>query len=86
MYVDCDSGTVGFGSDVEYWGAPLNIPREHFPVYPMIGCCCPDATIKMIYRGSGKLYCGVIMSKQQSGAGGGGVRGSLIQTGLFSHS
>ena len=52
MYVDCDSGTLGFGSDIEYWGAPHNIPREHFPVYPMIGCCCHNAVVYMIYRGS----------------------------------
>ena len=52
MYIDCDSGTLGFGSDIEYWDAPHNIPREHFPVYPMIGCCCHNATISMIYRGS----------------------------------
>ena len=52
MYVDCDSGTLGYGSDIEYWGAPHNIPREHFPVYPMLGCCCHNASITMIYRGS----------------------------------
>lgn len=52
MYVDCDGGTVGFGTDHAYWGAPLRVPRQSFPVYPMIGSMCPNSQITMIYRGS----------------------------------
>lgn len=52
MYVDCDSSTLGFGSEFEYWGAPFNIPREHFPVYAMIGSMCHNAQVTVIYRGS----------------------------------
>ncbi|KAL4229169.1 SPRY domain-containing SOCS box protein 4 [Mactra antiquata] len=52
MYVDCDGGTLGFGTDHAYWGAPINIPRQNFPVYPMIGSMCHNSQITMIYRGS----------------------------------
>lgn len=52
MYVDADSGTLGFGSEFEYWGAPFNIPRDRFPVYAMLGSMCHNAQITMIYRGS----------------------------------
>lgn len=52
MYVDCDSGTLGFGSEFEYWGAPFNIPRDRFPVYAMLGSMCHNAQISMTYRGS----------------------------------
>ncbi|XP_060559300.1 uncharacterized protein LOC132719538 isoform X1 [Ruditapes philippinarum] len=52
MYVDCDGGTLGFGTDHAYWGAPINIPRNKFPVYAMIGSVCENAQITMIYRGS----------------------------------
>ena len=53
MYVDCDSGTLGFGSELEYWGAPFNISRHNFPVFAMVGCTCPNSQLTMIYRGSG---------------------------------
>lgn len=52
MYVDCDGGTLGFGTDHAYWGAPINIPRTKFPVYAMIGTMCENSQITMIYRGS----------------------------------
>lgn len=52
MYVDCDSGTVGFGTDFAYYGAPLRFPLDKLPVYAMVGCCQPNAQITMIYRGS----------------------------------
>lgn len=52
MYVDCDSGTVGFGSDFGYWGAPLIIPKSKMPVYAMIGTMCEGSQITMIYRGT----------------------------------
>lgn len=52
MYVDCDNGNLGYGDDSDYWGAPVNIPRESFPVYPMVGCMCPDAQVTMTYKGS----------------------------------
>ncbi|XP_053408380.1 protein gustavus-like isoform X2 [Mercenaria mercenaria] len=52
MYVDCDGGTLGFGTDHAYWGAPINIPRAKFPVYAMIGSLCENSQITMIYRGS----------------------------------
>ena len=54
MYVDCDSGTLGFGSEYEYWGAPFNIPRDNFPVFAMVGISFHNAQISVIYRGSGK--------------------------------
>lgn len=52
MYVDCDSGTVGFGSEFGYWGAPLTIPQNRMPVYAMIGTMCEGSQITMTYRGS----------------------------------
>lgn len=52
MFVDCDGGTLGFGTDHAYWGAPINIPRNKFPVYAMIGSMCENSQITMIYRGS----------------------------------
>lgn len=54
MYVDCDSCTVGYGTDVTYYGSPIRFPKENLPVYAMIGCMCENAQITMIYRGSGK--------------------------------
>lgn len=53
MYVDCDSCTVGYGTDVMYYGAPLRFSREKLPVYAMVGCLHENAQITMIYRGSG---------------------------------
>lgn len=52
MYVNCDGGTLGFGCDQGYWGAPINIPRQNFPVYAMIGTMHWNSQITMIYRGS----------------------------------
>ncbi|XP_060559283.1 SPRY domain-containing SOCS box protein 2-like [Ruditapes philippinarum] len=52
MYVDCESGTLGFGSEHVYWGAPINIPRSEFPVYPMVGTTQHNAVITMKYKGS----------------------------------
>lgn len=56
MYVDCDSCTVGFGTDTVYYGAPLRFPKEKLPVYAMLGCMCENAQITMIYRGSGRHF------------------------------
>lgn len=64
MYVDCDGGTLGFGTDHAYWGAPINIPRAKFPVYAMIGSMCENSQITMIYRGSGKTFFSEL-SKQE---------------------
>jgi len=58
MYVDCDSATVGFGSEISYWGAPLRISREAFPIYAMIGTMCEGSQVVMIYRGSESRYQG----------------------------
>lgn len=52
MYVDCDSCSVGFGTEVSYWGAPLRFAKAMLPVYPMVGIMCENAQVTMIYRGS----------------------------------
>lgn len=53
MYIDCDSGTLGFGTEHVYWGAPINIPQSEFPVYPMVGSVQHMSQITMKYKGSG---------------------------------
>ncbi|XP_053408378.1 protein gustavus-like [Mercenaria mercenaria] len=52
MYVDCDSGTLGFGTEYAYWGAPIHIPKSEFPVFPMVGTTQHMAQITMKYKGS----------------------------------
>ncbi|GFN94222.1 spry domain-containing socs box protein 1 [Plakobranchus ocellatus] len=52
MYVDVDEGTVGFGSDVTFWGNVITgLPRGQ-PLFPMVGAGKWEANIQFFYRGS----------------------------------
>jgi len=53
MYVDCDSCTVGFGTDAKFLGSPITFPRDKLPVFAMIGVPQPKAQLSMFYKGSG---------------------------------
>ncbi|XP_052254779.1 protein gustavus-like [Dreissena polymorpha] len=53
MFVDCDSGSIAFGTDRVYWGSSISFPKTALPVYPMMGLIAQGAQVSMIYRGTG---------------------------------
>ncbi|KAL3836339.1 hypothetical protein ACJMK2_021772 [Sinanodonta woodiana] len=53
MYVDADSGNVGFGSAAEFWGFPITgIPKDLYPLYVMTGVSISGAHVQVMYRGT----------------------------------
>ncbi|KAK3578326.1 hypothetical protein CHS0354_039033 [Potamilus streckersoni] len=53
MYVDADSGNVGFGSSFEFWGFPIiGIPKDLYPLYVMIGVSVQGSYVQVTYRGT----------------------------------
>ncbi|XP_076436960.1 uncharacterized protein LOC143276372 [Babylonia areolata] len=53
MYLDADTGSLQFGSDLDYYGTALSgIPRSQ-PLYPTVAACIQGATITVVYRGIG---------------------------------
>ncbi|XP_052264579.1 protein gustavus-like [Dreissena polymorpha] len=67
MYVDCDSQTLGFGTEVAFWGSKIRFPRTALPVYPMVGVVCEGAQISLIYRGSAYFQAPAVQGEMVGG-------------------
>ncbi|KAL5010904.1 hypothetical protein ScPMuIL_013209 [Solemya velum] len=54
MYVDMDTGKLGFGNEDVFWGmvvSELNQP-DVYPLYIMVGMTAEDSRVEVVYKGS----------------------------------
>ena len=66
MFVDCDAGRLGYGTELSYWGdVSADMPRGA-PLYVMVGADTAEAEVQVKYRGSAAEVTGESVSQAVS--------------------